>query len=183
MAYEAAPFDVVEASRRVWLDRWTAGSASGMATFTAILRSFQLLNEQVNVVMREHGLTFVRYQVLSWLATDPESPPTLSWISRTLRIPPATVTNIIDDLEAEKLIKRRSHPSDGRTTSAVITARGREMADAMTKELNTAVYEQIPLSEGKRTKLIDLLCELRARGGEFDVDRSQQVVDEVVRGA
>ena len=67
-----------------------------MATFTAILRSFQLLNSQVNAVMRAHGLTFGRYEVLAWLATDPEPSLTLSWISRTLRIPPATVTNIVE---------------------------------------------------------------------------------------
>ena len=48
MGFEAAPFDVVEASRRVWLERWDPEAASGMAVFTAILRSYQLLNDQVN---------------------------------------------------------------------------------------------------------------------------------------
>ena len=81
-----------------------------MAVFTAILRSYQLLNDQVNEVMRSHDLTFARYEVLAWLATDPESSLTLSWISKTLRIPPATVTNIIDRLEDEKLVRRVPHP-------------------------------------------------------------------------
>ena len=106
MGFEAAPFDVVEASRRVWLERWDPEAASGMAVFTAILRSYQLLNDQVTSVMRSHDLTFARYEVLTWLATDPESSLTLSWISKTLRIPPATVTNIIDRLEDEKLVRR-----------------------------------------------------------------------------
>ena len=92
-----------------------------MAVFTAILRSYQLLNDQVNGVMRRHDLTFARYEVLTWLATDPESSLTLSWISKTLRIPPATVTNIIDRLEDDKLVRRVPHPSDARTTLAVIT--------------------------------------------------------------
>ncbi len=127
MGFEAAPFDVVEASRRVWLERWDREAASGMAVFTAILRSYQLLNDQVNEVMRSHDLTFARYQVLAWLATDPESALTLSWISKTLRIPPATVTNIIDRLEDEKLVRREPHPSDARTTLAVITPRGRRV--------------------------------------------------------
>src|SRR6202046_3194028 len=64
MAFQKAPFDVVEASRRVWLERWDPEAASGMAVYTAVLRSYQLLNDQVNGVMRRHDLTFARYEVL-----------------------------------------------------------------------------------------------------------------------
>ncbi|HEX3334670.1 MAG TPA: MarR family winged helix-turn-helix transcriptional regulator [Acidimicrobiales bacterium] len=179
MSFQAAPFDVVEASRRVWLERWDPEAASGMAVFTAILRSHQLLNDQVNTVMRSHGLTFARYEVLAWLATDPESARTLSWITKTLRIPPATVTDIIDRLEDEGLARREPHPSDARTTLAVITARGRKAAMDATHDLNTTVYERIGLSERRRGQLIELLAELRANGNEFDVERSNEVIDEI----
>jgi DNA-binding MarR family transcriptional regulator len=179
MGFQAAPFDVVEASRRVWLDRWEPEAASGMAVYTAILRSYQLLNAQVNSVVRNHGLTFARYEVLAWLATDPESSLTLSWISKTLRIPPATVTDIIDRLEDEKLIRRVAHPSDARTTLAVITARGRKVAMDVTRDLNARVYERIGLSEVQRSQLVDLLALLRASGNEFDVERSNEVIGEL----
>ena len=179
MAFQAAPFDVVEASRRVWLARWDPEAASGMAVFTAIFRSYQLLSDQVNGVMRSYDLTFARYEVLAWLATDPESSLTLSWISKTLRIPPATVTNIIDRLEDDKLIRRVPHPSDARTTLAEITPRGRKLADDATHDLNSIVYEGIGLSEKKRGQLLDLLAELRARGNEFDVARSDEVIEEL----
>jgi DNA-binding MarR family transcriptional regulator len=179
VGFEAAPFDVVEASRRVWLERWDPEAASGMAVFTAILRSYQLLNDQVHQVMRSHDLTFARYEVLTWLATDPESSLTLSWISKTLRIPPATVTNIIDRLEDEKLVRRVPHPSDARTTLAVITPRGRRVAADATRDLNSTVYERVGLSERQRGQLTDLLAELRASGNEFDVERSNEVIEEV----
>ena len=179
MGFRPAPFDVVEASRRVWLERWEPPAASGMAVFTAILRSYQLLDGQVNAVMRRHGLTFARYEILTWLATDPESSLALSWISKTLRIPPATVTNLIDRLEADDLVRRVPHASDARTTLAEITARGRRLAEAATKDLNTTVYEQIALTERRRAQLIDLLADLRARGGEFDVARSDEVIAEL----
>jgi DNA-binding MarR family transcriptional regulator len=177
--YEAAPFDVVEASRRVWARHWSPEAASGMAVFTAILRSYQLLADEVDRVMRRHDLTFARYEVLTWLATDPESSLTLSWISKTLRIPPATVTNIIDRLEQDQLVRRVPHPSDARTTLAVITPRGRKVARTATGDLNETVYEQIGLSEPQRDSLTDLLAELRAHGNEFDVERSREVVDEL----
>jgi DNA-binding MarR family transcriptional regulator len=150
-----------------------------MSTYTALFRSYQLINAQVNQVMRAHGLTFARYEVLLWLATDPEEPLTLSWISRTLRVPPATVTNIIDYLETEKLLRRVTLASDARTTVAEITAAGRRLAKDVTQDLNTAVYEQVPLSEDKRALLIELLRELRANGHEFDVQRSEEVVDDL----
>ena len=179
MGFEPAPFDVVEASRRVWLENWDADAASGMAVFTAILRSKELLSAEVDRVMRGYDLTFARYEVLTWLATDPESSLTLSWISKTLRIPPATVTNIIDRLEADKLIRRVPHPSDARTTLAVITPRGRRLATNATRDLNATVYERIGLSERQREQLIDLLAELRASGNEFNVERSPEVIEEL----
>ena len=179
MGFEVAPFDVVEASRRVWLERWDPDAASGMAVFTAILRSYQLLNDQVTNVMKAHDLTFARYEVLTWLATDPESSLTLSWISKTLRIPPATVTNIIDRLEDEKLVRRVPHSSDARTTLAVITTRGKRVAMDATRDLNAIVYKQIGLSERQRSQLLDLLVVLRVSGKEFDVDRSGEVIEEV----
>lgn len=179
MGFEAAPFDVVEASRRVWLEHWDREAASGMAVFTAILRSYQLLSDQVNTVVRSYDLTFARYEVLTWLATDPESSLTLSWISKTLRIPPATVTNIIDRLEDDKLIRRVPHPSDARTTLAVITPRGRKLATDATRDLNSLVYERIGLPEERRTRLVQLLAELRASGNEFNVERSDEVIEEV----
>ena len=179
MGFQRAPFDVVEASRRVWLERWDPPAASGMAVYTAILRSYQLLNDQVNAVMREHDLTFARYEILTWLATDPESSLALSWISKTLRIPPATVTDLIDRLESDGLVRRVPHPSDARTTLAEITAKGRRVATAATKDLNATVYEQVGLAEPRRSQLIGLLADLRATGGEFDVERSDQVIEEL----
>jgi DNA-binding MarR family transcriptional regulator len=182
VAFQEAPFDVVEGSRRVWLERWDEpAAASGMAVYTAILRSYQLLADQVNEVVRQHDLTFPRYEVLTWLATDPDSSLSLSWISKTLRIPPATVTNIIDRLEDDKLVRRVPHPSDARTTLAEITARGRRVADEATEDLNETVYGRIGLSEAKRNRVVDLLAELRAKGGEFDVERSDEVIEAVRR--
>jgi DNA-binding MarR family transcriptional regulator len=176
MGLDPAPFDVVEASRRVWLDRWDESAASGMAVFTGILRSFQLLKEQVDIVMQRHGLTFPRYEVLAWLATRDEPSVTLSWISRTLRMPPATLTNVIDHLEGKQLVRRVPHSSDARTTLAVATARGRRLERVVTQELNDEVYRRIAVPEADRIRLIELLHQLRANGNEFDIERSDEVI-------
>ncbi|NLD77614.1 MAG: MarR family transcriptional regulator [Acidimicrobiales bacterium] len=172
-----APFDVVEASRRVWVERWDDDAASGNAVFTAVLRAHQMLMQQVDAVMKRHDLTFTRYQVLAWLAAEPETARALSWISTVLRVPPATVTNIIDRLESDDMVRRVAHPTDARTTLAELTDLGREVAHDTTVDLNDEVYRPLALGDADRGQLIDLLGSLRANGGEFDVERSAELMD------
>ena len=181
MAFRPSPYDVVEASRRVWQDRWDEESASGNAVFTAILRSHQMLMHQVDEVMKAHGLTFARYEVLTWLAAEPGSALALSWISEVLRIPQATVTNLIDRLVADDLVRRVPHPTDARTTLAEITDRGRDLVDRATRELNEHVYRPLALPVDGRERVVDLLQELRARGGEFDTERSDERIAKLDR--
>ncbi|MFV0316733.1 MAG: MarR family winged helix-turn-helix transcriptional regulator [Microthrixaceae bacterium] len=174
MTFRASPYDVVDASQRVWLEHWDPQSASGNAVFTAILRSHQMLMASVNEVMKAHGLTFARYEVLAWLAAEPRSALTLSWISEVLRIPPATVTNLVDRLVTDGLILRVPHPTDARTTLAQLTPRGRKLFHAATDDLNAEVYRPLALSEARRGDLVEVLRELRANAGEFDTERSSE---------
>lgn len=179
MTFKPAPFDVVEASRRVWVDRWGESAASGVAVFTAILRSYQMLNHQVSEVMQAHGLTFPRYEVLTWLEIEPDSALTLSWISSVLRIPPATVTNLIDRLEADGHVRRVPHPTDARTTLAEITAAGRAVTAAATDDLRSRVYEPLGLEADERDRVIGLLAGLRAHHDEFDTERSDLLIKKI----
>jgi hypothetical protein len=52
-------------------------------------------------------------------------------------------------------------------------------ATQATRDLNETVYECIGLSEPKPGRLVALLAELRASGNEFDVEHSDEVVEEV----
>jgi DNA-binding MarR family transcriptional regulator len=177
--FKPAPYDVVEASRRVWLQQWDPTAASGNAVFTAVLRTHQMLMHRVDAVMKRHDLTFTRYQVLVWLVAEPESARALSWISTILRVPPATLTNVIDRLESDGLVRRVPHPTDARTTLAVITDRGREVAHDATVELNHEVYRPLALDEQEREQLVAALADLRARDGEFDAERSAELIDRI----
>lgn len=174
--FRAAPFDVVEASRRVWSARWDDEAASGNAVFTAVLRTHQMLMHGVDRVMKAHGLTFTRYEVLVWLEAEPDTARALSWISTVLRVPPATVTNVIDRLEVDGLVRRVPHPTDARTTLAEITATGRDLARTATAELNEQVYRPLALNERQRDQVVSLLGGLRARSGEFDSERSADLI-------
>ena len=58
-------------------------------------------------------------------------------------------------------------------------AASERIAAHATRDLNSSVYEGIGLSERKRSQFIELLAELRASGNEFDVERSNEVIEEV----
>ncbi len=81
---------------------------------------------------------------------------------------PASVTNAIDRLEAQGLARRRPHPSDGLTTLAQITPKGRRTAGRATDALNR-VFDQLDLSHGEASELFLLLRKLRQSEGDFAV--------------
>jgi DNA-binding MarR family transcriptional regulator len=139
-----------------------------MATVTSIMRAHQLFLGQANEVLRPFDLTFARYEVLAWLAWNAECGSlSLSQIGERLQVTPATVTNAIDRLEADDLVRRLPHPSDARSTLAEITARGRRTVAAATAELNTKVFETVQLSQGEMESLIRLLVKIRVEAGDF----------------
>lgn len=161
-------FDPVDAARTVWKTKGWARAASGMATITSIMRAHQLFLGQANEVLRPFGLTFARYEVLAWLAWNADCGSlTLSQIGERLQVTPATVTNAIDRLEADGLVRRVPHPSDLRTTLAEITTLGRKTVESATAELNARVFEAVGLSPSEMDALIRLLLKIRVDAGDF----------------
>ena len=63
------------------------------------------------------------------------------------------------------------------TVRIEITDQGRAVTDAVTVELNDAVYRPLGLTEDERDQLVALLAKLRASGGEFDSDRSDERIE------
>ena len=76
----------------------------------------------------------------------------------------ATVTSAVNRLEAQGFVERRPHPSDRRTTLAVITDEGRDIVERATEVLNREVFADIGLGERE----VDLVGEVGVgEGGEF----------------
>jgi DNA-binding MarR family transcriptional regulator len=81
---------------------------------------------------------------------------------------PASVTNAVDRLEAQGLIRRLPHATDRRATLAEILPEGRDIALRATKELNQQVFEQTGLSADDTAALTGVLRTLRAGSGDFE---------------
>jgi DNA-binding MarR family transcriptional regulator len=155
-------FDPIGEARRQWEAHGWGAAAPGMAAVTSIVRVHQLLVAEVDRVLRPHGLTLARYEVLMLLLFSRDGALPLGKIGQRLQVHPASVTNAVDRLEAQRLVRRRAHPTDGRTVLATLTAKGRTVAESATADVN-AVFAGLDLPDG----LFESLREVRAAAGDF----------------
>ena len=155
-------FDPIAEARRQWEAHGWREAAPGMAAVTSVVRVHQLLLARVEAALKPHGLTLARYEVLMLLRFSRDGALPLGKIGQRLQVHPASVTNAVDRLEAQRFVRRRPHPTDGRTVLATLTARGRTAADRATADVNE-VFASLDLPEG----LFDLLRDVREAAGDF----------------
>lgn len=136
-----------------WSERWDADVSDAMAAATSIMRAQQIVLAAVDGALRPFGLTFARYEGLVLLLFSRRGALPLGIMGQRLMIHPTSVTNIIDRLEDQGLVRRRPHPTDGRTTLAEITDEGRLLASEATMAVNGVTFGLGALS---RTDLRDL---------------------------
>jgi DNA-binding MarR family transcriptional regulator len=77
------------------------------------------------------------------------------------------VTNIIDKLEADGLVRRVPHAEDRRATLAEITDEGRAAAKAATEVLNAECFGIASLAPRDLERLTTILRALRLDAGDF----------------
>ena len=91
----------------------------------------------------------------------------LGKIGERLQVHRTSVTNIIDKLEKDKLVRRVPHEADRRTTLAEITDEGLDVAGRATLLLNADAFGLAALDDGEQEQLTDLLRTLRIEAGDF----------------
>jgi DNA-binding MarR family transcriptional regulator len=159
------PFDPIERAAEIWGERF--GPAEAMAAVTSVMRAQQILLAGLDGLLRPHGLTFARYEALVLLEFSRTGALPLRVIGERLMVHPTSVTNTIDRLERDGLVRRRPNPRDGRGTLAEITPGGREVmarstADLMAARFGMADYGALELGE-----IFSLLRGLRVTAGDF----------------
>ncbi len=161
------PFDPIAAARTRWQAHGWQDAAAGMAAVTSVMRAQQILLARVDRVLRPLGLTFARYEVLMLLTFSRDGALALSKIGSRLQVHPASVTNAVDRLQAQGLVRRVPHPSDRRATLAEITPDGRALAAKATAALNDQVFARPGLPPSDLEQLVSLLENLRRDAGDF----------------
>ena len=160
------PFDPIARADDLWKQRW--GSVPSMAAITSIMRAHQILLAQVDAVVKPYGLTFARYEALVLLTFSKSGELPMSKIGERLMVHPTSVTNTVDRLVRSGLVAKRPNPNDGRGTLASITAKGREVVEAATRDLMAMDFGLSAYGEDECREIFDLLRPLRVAAADFD---------------
>jgi DNA-binding MarR family transcriptional regulator len=158
------PFDPIERAGESWEQRF--GPASSMRAATSVFRVQQILLARFDEVLKPHGLTFARYEVLVLLTFSRSGELPLKVIGSRLMVHPTSVTNAIDRLVAAGYVDRRPNPQDGRGVLARITDDGRRVVEDATTALTDLDFGLGDLSEVDRAQLFDVLKRVRLGAGD-----------------
>ena len=167
MSTKPLPIDPIAEARRHWRERWGDEPARPMEAITSIMRAQQILLARLNELLGPLGLTFPRYEALMLLSFTRSGTLPMGKVGERLQVHRTSVTNIIDKLEADGLVRRVPHEADRRTTLAEITDAGREVAERATKLLNADSFGLAALGGDEQERLTELLRTLRLEAGDF----------------
>ena len=159
------PFDPIDEAARQWGQRWRG--VPQMHAVTSLMRAHQLVLNELDGLLKPHGLTFARYEALVLLTFSSRGSLPMGKIGERLQVHPTSVTSIIDRLEASGLVARRPHPDDGRAVLAEITPAGRSLVEAATATLVDADFGLGVLDEAGLSELSELLRPMRQAAGDF----------------
>src|SRR4051794_19988301 len=158
------PFDPIERAGETWEQRF--GPAAAMRAATSVFRVQQILLARFDEVLKPHGLTFARYEVLVLLTFSRRGELPLKVIGNRLMVHPTSVTNAIDRLVAAGYVTRRPNPNDGRGVLAAITDAGRGPTEQATAALPDLDFGLADLSEADRSSLFEVLTRVRLGAGD-----------------
>src|SRR5699024_8758567 len=91
----------------------------------------------------------------------------LGKMGERLMLHQASITNLVDRLEAQDYVRRESHPDDGRVVLAAITDRARGILDDVTHAIVEVQVGVSELDDDDATELMRILRGLRAGAGDF----------------
>lgn len=164
MAAVPDALDPIAEARRQWEAHGWGEAAPAMAAVTSVMRAQQLFLARVDEQLAPFGLTFARYELLRLLAFTRHGELPLGKLGDRLQVHATSVTSAVNRLEAQGFVRREPHPTDGRTTLAVITTEGRAVVERATTVLNEHVFGDIGLGEREVAQLYRLLEKVRRAG-------------------
>src|SRR3954469_5962015 len=166
MTPQPLPFDPIARAAELWEKR--IGPSTSMAAVTSVMRVQQIIQSAVDTALKPHGLTFARYEALVLLTFAKKGSLPMRVMGERLQLHPTSVTNIVDRLEADGLVKRLPHPTDRRTTLAEITEAGRQRREEATAAVTGIDFGLRGLTERQTTQLTELLAKVRKAVGDFE---------------
>jgi hypothetical protein len=138
-----------------------------MALVTSVMRVHQILLARVHAALTPFSLTFARYEVLMLLQFSRTGSMPLGKIGQRLQVHPASVTNVVDRLEADGV--GAPHPAPERPAHHPRHRHRRRTPGAAlaTTAINAQVFERTDLSGEALRTLFTTMADLRRAAGDF----------------
>lgn len=159
------PFDPIERASELWTKH--IGDPTSMRLATSIMRVQQLIIAELDAALKPYGITFARYEVLVLLSFSSSGQLPLSKIGERLMVHPTSVTNAMDRLESQGLVRRVADSADRRRTFAELTPEGDTVLAQATEQIMGIDFAVKGLDAEQQDQTYDLLRSLRSAAGDF----------------
>ena len=149
--------------------RYRNVNPSSVETFLNLLRVASDVLDATEDYFGEQGTSQGRFTVLCLLNREPDKPLCPADLAERSGVTRATMTGLLQGLEAEGYLKRTSCSDDKRMFYVELTTKGRRYLDNILPDWFKRVDELMgDLNDKERTTLLKLLEKVRARTGVFD---------------
>jgi MarR family transcriptional regulator, 2-MHQ and catechol-resistance regulon repressor len=126
-----------------------------------IVRTAGVLSSAAAELFRRHGLTEAQFNVLFALKYNPRD-ITQSDLGKMLVVTRATITSVLDKLEAKGLVERVSVPSNRRIYHLALTAKGRDLIERLEPLYRSKLHDAMTaIGESECRQVIALLEQVR----------------------
>jgi len=154
--YSSAMNDVVTKSST----KHESAPREAEATLFSFLDVADQLYDRVAAALDKVGLSYPKYEVLKSLR-DSNDPVALSALAEEQSCARSNITQLVDRLESEGLVRRVADPEDRRSVRAELTEEGRARETEGTTQLNLVRAEfAASFSAPERAELLRLLSRL-----------------------
>ena len=128
-----------------------------------IVRTADVLSQAGDVLFRKHDLTEAQFNVIFSLKYSGRK-VTQSMLGRRLVVTRASITSVLDKLEAKGLVRRVEVPGNRRTNHVELTDKGKALIDDVEPKYRAVIHEVMSaLDEPQVKQLMRSLESIRAR--------------------
>lgn len=132
-----------------------------LGTIISILSSFEILSRFLELGLRDHDATLIRFNIMTALYRN-GGEMTPSELAESVFRGKNTITAALNTLEAEGVLRREPSPDDRRSVRVVITDKGWNVANRLNPVVQQLSREALScLDRDQEEQLVDIMRTLR----------------------
>ncbi len=132
------------------------------SSWIAVVRAYQECNRRYTLMLEHFDLTIPQFDVLSAIHKhDPAATPRM--IADELVVTRGNITGLLHRLQERRLVRTRSHETDGRSFYCELTPSGRRLFENARKAASRFIAEQLsPFSDDEVRDTREMMTRMRS---------------------